>query len=114
MVNGQDQPISLWGQVLDESTLLPNKNDHFTFDFNRGFISNENGEFGIEIYKDSILVKVSCIGYTSEKLGLYKNQPNRILLRHLWTLLRPIGNCICPFLEFDNLQMLIKKQSLTL
>ena len=81
LLQGQIQSTTVYGQVIDETSQLAIKNVHFTFNGNKGFISDQKGEFKLEISADSILVKVSCIGYTSKKIYLYKNQPNRILLK---------------------------------
>ena len=81
LLQGQIQSSTVYGQVIDETSQLAIKNVHFTFNGNKGFISDQKGEFKLEISADSILVKVSCIGYTSKKIYLYKNQPNRILLK---------------------------------
>ncbi|MEK9614567.1 MAG: carboxypeptidase-like regulatory domain-containing protein [Flavobacteriaceae bacterium] len=80
-MQSQIQISTIYGQVIDKASQLPIKNAHFTFDSNRGFISDQKGKFKLRINADSVLVKVSCIGYKTEKLRLYKNQPNRILLK---------------------------------
>lgn len=70
----------VYGKIFDKSNNKPIENAHFIFEKNKGFISDYLGEFYLDFKTDSVLVKVSCLGYKSETIYLFKNKSNNIFL----------------------------------
>jgi len=68
------------GVVLDASTNKSIPFAHFTYSKSKGFTSNEKGLFHVAEALESIMVKVSCIGYKTKYTELKANEVQTIYL----------------------------------
>lgn len=101
----QEQQINNFkGVVLDKTTHQTIPFVHFSYAKKKGFVSNEKRAFQIIESFESIKVKVSAIGYISQKIDLKPNKKEVIYLDNNIELLNEVELVL-----FDQKKELLKR-----
>lgn len=70
-----------YGTLVDEQTVQPIPFGHFSYEGNKGFISDENGQFELYATAETIQIQISAIGYQNHTFLLKPAKKNIVSLK---------------------------------